>query len=101
MAVLSSVAKKIRSKNAGPYWVTIDIFFADQLVFQRVSDHLDSTDIAALLQVDRDDLKRYDLADISVIKFSFPRRVVQGGRFDRDMHGAQYACVLSQLEISL
>lgn len=100
MAKLSSLAKKIRSKNAGPFWVTIDLFFADRAMFEQVSKQLKSSDIATLLGIENSDLKRYDLSDIEVIKFSFPRRVVQGSRFDRDMHGAQYAFLLSQIDIS-
>ena len=99
MVTLSNLAKRIRSKNAGPFWVTIDVFFDGESDFQRASGHLDSSEVANVLQVGMADLKRFDLADISVIKFSFPRTVVQGSRFDRDMHGAQYANLLYAIEI--
>jgi len=100
MASLSEVAKRIRSKNAGPYWVTIDVFFENQAAYQQVSDQLKSAAVAKVLSVDQSDLSRFDLPQISVIKFSFPRTVVQGSRFDRDMHGAQYANLLNEIEIS-
>lgn len=101
MALLASVAKKIRSKNAGPFWVSIDLFFSDESVFQKISSKLDTAQIAKVLHIENSELQRYDLADIQVIKFSFPRPLVQGSRFDRDMHGAQYAFLLSQIEIAL
>jgi len=30
MAKLGAVVEKVRSKNAGPFWLTIDIFCDDQ-----------------------------------------------------------------------
>lgn len=99
MATLSNLAKRIRSKNAGPFWVTVDVFFEDSADFQQACKALDSSIVADALQVENEDLKRFDLADISVIKFSFPRSIVQGSRFDRDMHGAQYANLLYEIEL--
>ena len=101
MATLVNTARTVRSKNAGPFWVTIDIFFSDRAAFERVSRVLDSDSVATVLQVPVNDLKRFDLEDIYVIKFSFPRSVVQGSRFDRDMHGAQYANLVAAIEIPL
>jgi hypothetical protein len=46
-------------------------------------------------------LKRFDIEDLNVVKFSFPRPVVQGSRTDRDMHGAQWATLLSEYELDL
>ncbi len=99
MATLIDAVKTVRSKNAGPFWVTIDIFFADAAAFRRVSTVLDSDSVATVLQVPVTELKRFDLSDIYVIKFSFPRTVVQGSRFDRDMHGAQYANLVAAIEV--
>ena len=44
-------------------------------------------------------LIQFDIRDLNVIKFSFPRPVVQGARADRDMHGAQWAILLAELEM--
>lgn len=99
MHKLGDLARSVRSKNAGPFWVTIDIFFTDAAVFKDVSGRLHTDAVAAALQVDSAELKRFDLADIFVIKFSFARTVVQGSRFDRDMHGAQYANLIAALDL--
>jgi len=40
------------------------------------------------------------LPDVRVIKFSFPRPVVQGTRFDRDMHGASFANLIAELDFT-
>ena len=42
-------------------------------------------------------LKRFEIDDLNVVKFSFPRKIIQGDVFDRDMHGAQLAVLLSEL----
>ena len=44
-------------------------------------------------------VKRFDIADLNAIKFSFRRPVVQGARTDRDMHGAQWAILLAVLHV--
>ena len=40
-----------------------------------------------------------DFSQRVVIKFSFIRPVVQGSRFDRDMHGAQLGVLLAEMDI--
>jgi hypothetical protein len=91
--------KKIRSKNAGPFWITVDVFCGADDVYQRLSRQLSVALIAELYQVPVDTMKRFELPDLSVLKFSFPRSVVQGDRFDRDMHGAQMSVLLAELEL--
>ena len=44
-------------------------------------------------------IKRFDIADLMVVKFSIPRPVVQGAAADRDMHGAQWSMLLEEAEI--
>lgn len=90
----------VRSKNAGPFWVTVDIFCGDAAAFAHVGARLDNARVAALCGTAPELLKRFDIADLNVIKFSFPRPVVQGGREDRDMHGAQWAALLDEAEIA-
>jgi len=99
MTHLSDIAVKIRSKNAGPFWLTIDIFCGTPDAFQRVSSGLKSNDVAALFHTDFNQLKRFDIADLNVVKFSMPRPAVQGTRADRDMHGASFAALLADVEI--
>jgi len=62
-------------------------------------ESLDSKRIATLYQVPLETLQRFELAELFVLKFSFPRPIVQGNRFDRDMHGAQMSVLLEELEL--
>jgi len=100
MPSLVDLASGLRAKNAGPFWVTIDIFFTSKEAYQRAVSGLRTADVAAALQQDISVLKRFDLEQIHVIKFSFPRPVVQGHRRDRDMHGAQFAWLLNDIAVS-
>ena len=99
MAKLGGLVEKVRSKNAGPFWVTVDIFCGSPEVFARVSRALKTDYVAGLYGQPSQLLKRFEIADLNVIKFSFPRPVVQGSRDDRDMHGAQWALLLAECEI--
>lgn len=96
---LGDTVLKVRSKNAGPFWVTIDIFCDKPEVFGLVRDSLSSAAVARLYQVPEQLLKRFDIEDLRVVKFSVPRPVVQGSAADRDMHGAQYAALLEEYEL--
>ena len=96
---LADVADKIRSKNAGPFWLTIDIFCGNAAAFERVSETLSTQGVATLFQVAPDTLKRFDLADLHVVKFSLPRPNIQGTATDRDMHGASFANLLADIEV--
>lgn len=90
---------KIRSKNAGPFWVTVDVFCGDVSVFQELTESLSTDRVAALFGTDAAAIRRFDIAALNVIKFSVPRPVVQGSRHDRDMHGAQYGELLAEMPL--
>jgi hypothetical protein len=98
MAELGSIVEKVRSKNAGPFWLTIDVFCGNRAAFDRISA-LQTARVAALFEVGEAQMKRFDIAGLNVVKFSVPRPVVQGIRTDRDMHGAAWACLLEEMEL--
>lgn len=98
MSTLSEVAFKIRSKNAGPFWLTIDIFCDTPEAYARVCAMADNIRVADRLGADVSDLKRFEIENLKVLKFSLPRPEIQGTRFDRDMHGASFANLLAGLE---
>jgi hypothetical protein len=95
------VAELVRSKNAGPFWQTLDIFFANDENYRVVADNplLNTDAIARLYLVDADSIRIYRLPEIRVVKISFPRPTVQGGRDDRDMHAGQQHIPLTQLAL--
>ncbi len=54
MLTLGDLASQIRSKNAGPFWITLDIFFKDEADYRFVttSAALSQQTIARFYQVD-------------------------------------------------
>ena len=98
MSTLGEKVKKIRSKNAGPFWITIDVFCGNKKVYEDVCKELTNKKIVKLLMISGQDLKRFEIDNLNVIKFSFPRKIIQGNIFDRDMHGAQLAVLLSEMK---
>ncbi len=99
MPQFKTLVEKVRSKNAGPFWLTVDIFCTDARPVEHISALLSDARIAALFAVQPDVIQRYALPEIGVLKFSLPRPRVQGTRADRDMHGASFAILLEELEI--
>ena len=95
------VAELVRSKNAGPFWQTLDIFFANDQDYRAVAENpsLNADAIARLYRVDAGNIHIYRIPDIRAVKISFPRPTVQGGRDDRDMHAGQQHVPLTQLEL--
>jgi len=98
LSTLGEKVRKIRSKNAGPFWITIDIFCGNKNIYKEVCNKLTNSEIVNLLMISEQQLKRFEIDDLNVIKFSFPRKIIQGDIFDRDMHGAQLAVLLSEMK---
>lgn len=97
MDELGHIAQKIRSKNAGPFWLTVDIFCGSAAAYERVVAGLSTAKVAQVFAVDAPVLRRFDIPALNVVKFSLPRPVVQGVVADRDMHGAGWASLLAEL----
>ena len=100
MPEVQSIADKVRSKNAGPFWLTIDIFCGDDASYTRLVKGLSTERVAVALGADVGTLKRFDIPDLHVIKISLPRPTIQGAPEDRDMHGAGWAALVGELEIN-
>ncbi len=100
MTRLGDMTGHIRSKNAGPFAVTIDLFCRTEEEYREVTRLLTDAAVARLFNIQPDSLSRYELPDLNALKFSFSRPQVQGSVRDRDMHAAQFAVLLEELVIS-
>jgi hypothetical protein len=98
VTTLDQLATLVRSKNAGPFWMTIDIFFPNVVAYERAAAAVALTDvesIATRYDVPPGTVKVFRLSHLQAIKISFPRPSTQGGAHDRDMHsGQQYVPLL-------
>lgn len=101
MPRLNEVCRYVRSKNAGPFWVTVDLFFDGPDAYARWRDApaIGAAAIAALYGVDPVQVKRFAVDELNVVKLSFPRTAPQGGAVERDMHGGQQYVRLLAVEL--
>ena len=97
---LADLAERVRSKNAGPFWISIDVFCGDRTRYDTIAKALDSDAVAAIYQIDTAELLRFEIPSLNVLKSSFPRPMVQGSKEDRDMHGAQWSVLLAETRLS-
>lgn len=88
---LSDLAPVIRSKNAGPTQLTLDLFFRDAQAYGRAqaSPALTAEAVAGLYGMAPHTVRRYALPAIQALKFTLPRAVCAGLPGDGDVYGAQ------------
>lgn len=101
MVKLLDLAKVLRSKNAGPLYLTLDIMFDDKQLYERVikSGKLNKKLISKLYHVDEENVSVIDYPAAYSIKITVPRRVVSGNIGDTDIYGAQQHAPLLDVEI--
>jgi len=101
MATLGDMAEILRSKNAGPFHLTVDFLFDDGAKYQKVKNSgvLQKKKIAELYKVDEKDVEVYYYDKASGIKVTIPRRISSGSKFDTDVYGAQHHTPLMDLEV--
>ncbi len=89
----------IRSKDAGPFMLTLDLFFADGDTRRRFSAAgvFSADRIGALYGVDPAVVDIYELPDIDALKISFPRPVPSGEFGDTDITGGQQYALLVEM----
>lgn len=100
MNSVGDIVEKVRSKNAGPFWLTIDIFCGGAEAYTQVCTGLSTARVAALFQAEASAVLRFEIPTLNVVKFSLPRPQIQGAVADRDMHGASWASLLAELEVN-
>jgi hypothetical protein len=98
---LYDAAKIIRSKNAGPFSVTVDIMLESAEMFDRVlaSPALKSESIAALYGAAPEKVRVIPARRMRTIKVTMPRAVCSGAPGDTDVYGSQQHFPLAGMEI--
>ena len=105
MPTLGDLASVIRSKNAGPFQVTIDIMFAAAEDYRRTlnSPLFTPAEIARRYRIKEKEVALIPFERVLAIKITIPRRWGSrgsGSMGDRDVYGAQQHGPLVDLEIS-
>jgi len=87
---LGDLAREVRSKNAGPFWMTLEAFMPDAGSYRVAAALITAELISELYHVAPASLQIFRIPDLHVVKVSFPRPLAQGSLYDRDMHAGQH-----------
>ncbi len=98
---LSEIARVIRSKNAGPRRLTLDIMFETDADYNRVaqSPALGADNIGRLYRVAADQVTVIPYPVGRAIKIVMARSIMAGDPGDYDVYGAQQHAPLLGIEI--
>ena len=98
---ITKAAKIIRSKNAGPYELTLDIIFKNKKYYKLFIDQniITKKTISKIYKVKEKDIVKIVHFDPSnAIKVTMKRWLPSGSVGDRDIYGAQQHAPLLTLE---
>jgi len=99
---LYDMASVIRSKNAGPFTLTIDLLFNSRDIYDTVlsSPAFTAGIIASLYGVREADVRIHPFERILTVKVTLPRPGASSGApGDRDVYGCQQHFPLADIEI--
>ena len=98
---LTDIARVIRSKNAGPTTLTLDILFTDEAGYQRAvsSPALQPAAIAPLYGLRAEQVSFIAYPPALAIKIAMDRTIVAGTPGDRDVYGAQQHAPLLEIDL--
>ena len=98
---LMEVARVIRSKNAGPLHVTMDLMFADRAGYELASgsESLGAAAIAKRYGVPASKVAVIAYPPALAIKIVIDRPIIAGSPGDRDVYGAQQHRPLLDIEL--
>ena len=99
MQKLIDYTKILRSKNAGPLFITFDLIFNTRQEMEYIAQRLTKTHISRAYGVaeDKIDIIVYDV--VNSIKITFPRKNISGSLNDNDVYGCQQHMPLANIEI--
>ncbi|MFY4777112.1 DUF4387 domain-containing protein [Metabacillus sp. RGM 3146] len=102
MALLTELAHVIRSKNSGPFELTLDILFESKEAYERVknSGEISIHRICSLYNITEQQVHQFVFFDQARgIKITIARETPSGTVGDRDVYGAQQHAPLFLIEI--
>ena len=101
MPRIYDLAAVVRSKNAGPFTLTIDLVFDDDASFERVleSPAFTCEHIARLYGAEANAVQIHPFERVRAIKVSLPRACSSGSAPDTDVYGCQQHFPLAGIEV--
>ena len=103
MPRIRDIAKACKSKNAGPFEVTLDVVFDERSMYERVraTGVLGPELFARLYKVRPEDVLFTEYPAGNAFKATIPRLVASGDVGDTDVYGAQQHAPLLEVEIPI
>ena len=103
MARLGDIAKACKSKNAGPFELTLDIMFGDLQTFEKVraTGVITPALIAKLYGVKESAVVFTEYPPAFAWKATIERRIPSGAVGDSDVYGAQQHAPLLDVQIPI
>ena len=100
---LAQLATVIRSKNAGPFELTLDVVFDERSLYERVraTGVLGPELFARLYKVRPEDVLFTEYPAGNAFKATIPRLIASGDVGDTDVYGAQQHAPLLDVEIPI
>lgn len=95
-------AHVVRSKNSGPFAVTLDILFDRKDYYERLKNSgvITPESIAKLYKISVEDITDFAWFDAGLgVKITYLRKVASGTVGDRDVYGAQQHAPLLTLDM--
>lgn len=101
---LYECAKVLRSKNSGPFEITLDCLFDDEEIYRKIKESgvINRALVAELYHIPENLITNIVFFDPALgFKITFARRVSSGTSFDRDVYGAQQHAPLMELLVEV
>ena len=99
MKKLVDYTKILRSKNAGPLFITFDLIFSGSEEMEYVLKNLKKSDVAMAYGIDEKEIDIIAYEVVNSIKITFPRKNISGSLCDGDVYGCQMHMPLANIEI--
>ena len=99
MKRLVDYTKILRSKNAGPLFITFDLIFSGSEEMDYVLERLKKSNVAKAYGIDEKEVDIIAYKVVNSIKITFPRQNISGSLCDIDIYGCQMHMPLANIEI--
>lgn len=101
---LYDIAKVIRSKNSGPFQITLDVLFDDVEIYRKIKESgiISKERIAALYRMEESRIQQIVFFDTALgFKITYDRSISSGTCGERDVYGAQQHAPLAEMKITI
>ncbi|MGW0655305.1 DUF4387 domain-containing protein [Streptomyces umbrinus] len=101
MTTLLDYCSLVRSKNAGPFTLTLDFMCHNQRTYEALTSTgiLNRTLFAGLFNTDENEILVVNHPYALAVKVSLPRPSVQGDQHDSDCYAGQQYAPLMELQL--